>query len=508
MLQSGLVDSTGPKQIKISGLDKSRQYNLVFAGSQNEGITATATYATETQTASLNARYNMNSSANLSSLVPDANGEILVTITRAADAPKSYLNGMVIEEYASTVQLLNPAHLYGEVLDKTTVNLTWNDRTNNENTADGYELTTATDSLFSKNVSTTALPANTTSYSSKGLHPNTKYWFRIRARGASAYSDYSNRYKVITPAAIVYVNFNTTVADAPAPWNNLDASPLSSFTTASLKNESGATTNITMTLTKEFNGEFTAGVNTGNNSGIVPDQALQADYWLDKNQQSQFVVNGLNLAKRYTFGYWGSSSTPDWFKGNYTSTFNINNRTVYLNSWMNGSKLVYITNVAPDDNGQVALNFSTVPEAGYGFNGGVILMEYNDTAEAAGPVDTTSNPVDTIPTTPIDTTVTPPTGGGDSTLKSGRLKVYPNPVPVGSFHVGFFNSNAANDIALEIFDMRGVLTFRRTYGKMPQGSNAVSLNTFESHLKTGLYIVTLKVGGKVVQSVKFVRVRY
>jgi hypothetical protein len=367
--------------------------------------------------------------------------------------------------------------------------------------------------LFTKNITTISLPANTTSYSNTELNPNAKYWYRIRAKGASAFSDYSNRFKVITPAALVYVNFNTTVADAPAPWNNLDASPLSSFTTENLKNESGATTNITMTLTKEFNGEFTAGVNTGGNSGMVPDHALEADYWLDKNQQSQFIVKGLNLGKRYTFGYWGSSSTPDWFKGNYTGTFNINNRTVYLNSWMNSTKLVYITNVSPDDNGQVALNFSTVPEAGYGFHGGVILMEYNDTAEAAAPIDTTTvpptpvPPVDTIPITPPDTVIVNPPGG-DSTDKPGKLRVYPNPLTGSSFHVGFYNSDASNDISLEIFDPRGVLTFRRKYGQMPKGNNAVPLNTFETNLKSGLYIVTLKVGGKVVQSVKLVRIRY
>ena len=509
VLQSGLVDSSGSKQIKLSGLNTAMQYNIALVGSQNEGITATSTYAAGTQSVSLNARYNMHASANLNNLVPDANGEILITVTRAADAPKGYLNGLAIEEYATTVQMVNPSHLYAEALDKTTVNLTWNDRTNNENADDGYEISRATDSLFTKNVTTISLPANTVSYSNKDLAPNTKYWYRVRAKGASAFSDYSNRFKVITPSAMVYVNFNTTVEPAAAPWNSLSNSPLATFTTDPLKNESGASTNITMTLTKEFNGEFTAGVNTGNNSGMVPDNALRADYWLDKNQQSQFVVKGLNLGKRYTFGYYGSSSTPDWFKGNYTATFNINDRTVYLNSWLNSTKIMYISNVSPDQNGQVALNFSTTPEAGYGFNGGVILMEYNDTAEAAAPIDTTGpvNPPDTIPVTPpVDTTGTTPVD--TTTHKASKLKVYPNPLNVSSFHVSFYNSDASNDISLEIFDPRGVLTFRRQYGKMQKGDNAVQLTTFESNLKSGLYIVTLKVGGKVSQSVKLIRIRY
>gem|GEM_PF-7069851 len=524
-LQSGLLDSsTGPKQIKISGLDKSMQYNLVFAGSQNEGISAPSTYAASAQSVTLDARYNTNSTANLNNLIPDANGEILVTITRANGAPAGYLNGLEIEEYAQTVALLNPGHLYAEALDKTTVNLTWNDRTNNENASNGYELSRATDSLFSKNVTTIPLAANTIAYSNTGLTPNTKYWYRVRAAGASGNSEYSNAFKVITPSALVYINFNTTVAAAPAPWNSLTSSPLATFTTDNLKNESGVKTNITMTLTKEFNGEFTAGVNTGNNSGMVPDNALAADYWLDKKQQSQFMVKGLNHEKLYAFGFYGSSSIPDWFKGNYTATYNINNRTVYLNSWMNSTKIVYIKNVSPDNNGQVALNFSTTQEAGYGFNGGVIMQEYNDTAEAAAPIDSIPPPippVDTIPITPVppDSTgippVTPPdsTGTGvtppDTTISNnpiGRLMVYPNPLN-SNFHVSFYNNKASNQIAVEIFDPRGMLTFRREYGQMQLGKNVIPMSSFETNLKTGIYFLTLKVGGRVVQSVKFIRIR-
>ncbi len=60
-------------------------------------------------------------------------------------------------------------------------------------------------------------------------------------------------------------------------------------------------------------------------------------------------------------------------QGNYTATYTINGRTVYLNSWMNSSKVVYIDNVAPDESGNVMLDFSTTDAAVYGFNGGIII---------------------------------------------------------------------------------------------------------------------------------------
>ncbi len=62
-------------------------------------------------------------------------------------------------------------------------------------------------------------------------------------------------------------------------WNNLAASPMSVFTISGLKNQSGTATAVSIKLEKIFNGEFNAGMNTGNNSGIAPDNVLMSNYW-------------------------------------------------------------------------------------------------------------------------------------------------------------------------------------------------------------------------------------
>ncbi|MEP7258270.1 MAG: fibronectin type III domain-containing protein, partial [Flavitalea sp.] len=378
VLQSGIADNGTARQIRIGGLSSAKRYNLMFVGSQNEGLVATTEFANGSQKAVMNARYNTNQSANLNNLIPDASGQILVTVTRTGTSAVSYLNALAIEEYASSITMLNPANLYVEPVDRTSVNLSWSDRTNNESAAGGYELVRATDSLFTAGVTTISLPANTTSYKNTGLAANTKYFYRIRAKSGSVYSGYSNRAKTITPSAIVYVNFNTTVPNAATPWNNLAASPLSAFTINGLKNQAGTATAFSIKLEQVFNGEFTAGVKTGNNSGIAPDLVQQSDYWLDKLQLSTFRISGLNQTKRYRFGFLGSSSTAGWFKGNYTCAYSINARTVYLNSWMNSSKIVYIGDVVPNTSGQVVLNFSTTSTADYGFNAGIVIEEYGD----------------------------------------------------------------------------------------------------------------------------------
>jgi hypothetical protein len=341
---------------------------------------------------------------------------------------------------------------------------------------------------------------------------------------------------------------------------------LSNFTTPPLKDQSGQSTSMELTLEKEFNGEFTAGVNTGNNSGVVPDNVLMANYWLDKSQLSQFKLSGLNHGKRYRVGFIGSSSEPTWFKGNYTATYNVNERTVYLNSWMNSTKVVYIDNIAPDADGKVMLNFSTTEEAGYGFNSGIIIQEYTYTplqepdttsnppvdtipgGENPPPVDTIPGgenppPVDTIPggenPPPVDTIPggenPPPVDtipGGENpppvdTLPGGgnpppvdtippvdsipelhdRVVAYPNPF-ISVVQIAFNNKSAADRISVYFYDSYGRLIQRQDFGTRPVGYNVLTLGGYTANLRSGTYLAALKVNDKVVRTVKMIRARH
>jgi hypothetical protein len=501
VLQGGIADAGTGKQIRINGLSVTKMYNLVFIASQNEGTDATSEYVAGTQRDTLNARYNTNQTANLNGLVPNSSGQIVVTINKLAPSLMTYLNGIVIEEYTPSTMLLNPLNLFVEPFDRTTVNLSWSDRTNDENTTGGYELQRASDSLFTQNVVTISLQRNVTTYKNTGLAPNTKYWYRVRAKnGTSNFSLYSNRVSTITPASIVYVNFNYTVPSAGSPWNNSFATPTAVTTFNNLLNQSAINSGIEMTIEKIFNGEFNAGMNTGNNSGIVPDNVLMANYWLDKTQLSQIRVSGLNHTRRYRFGFFGSSSPNGWFKGNYTATYTINDRTVYLNSWENKSKIVYIGDVTPDENGEVMLNFSTTLAASYGFNGGVIIYEYVD--QQGGTVKNMIRPSDVS-----EELVNERSPAVDQTdLNALNARMYPNPFH-DFIHIDFFNSSLSNTISAEIFDLQGKLRYRRFYNNIPAGNNSLHVNTTEAKLRTGVYIVVLKANGEKLQSGKMMYIK-
>jgi dienelactone hydrolase len=489
VLQSGLMDNGATKQIKISGLNTAMRYNFVFAGSQNEGLDASAEYATGSQRDTLNARYNTNQTANLNGLTPDAGGSVLVNITRLSTALNSYLNALVIEEYSPAVTVLNPLNLFAETSDRTKINLSWSDRTNNENVADGYELTRATDSLFMQNVAVINLQKSTSVYQNTGLAPNTKYWFRVRAKSGAFYSDYSNRAKAFTPASQVYVNFNANVTNAPAPWNNTVAQPTSPTTFSNLLNQAGYNSGLSLKIEQIFNGEFSAGVVTGNNSGIVPDNVLKSDYWQDKTQLSTMRLSGLNQTRKYRLGFIGSSGPQGWYKDNYTSTYTVNGKTVYLNSWANSSKIVYINDVSPDDGGEVVINFSTTTAAAFGFTAAVIIDDYTDSSSLA-----VANGL------VLDSLVE--LASADNIIRQNRM--YPNPFS-DFITMDYFNTSGNTKLSAFVYDIAGRLVNRTDYTNLVSGYNQLRLNASRTKGGDKMFTVVLSANGKVLLVNKMVR---
>lgn len=490
VLESGLADNGPPKTVRIGGLDPVKLYNLEFVGSQNEGLIATAQYSTGTNVSTLDARYNTTRSANLNNLVPDASGQITVTILRTNSSAFTYLNAIVIEELDPSVTILNPEHLYVEPSGRTSALLTWSDRTELESATDGYEVQRARDSLFTTGVTNFTLPANSTEFADNGLSANTKYWYRVRAKNDVDVSEYSNKYYVVTPANIVLVNFNSTVVNAAFPWNNLEVNPLTEFIVDNLINQNGVSSGIRITCTKVFNGEFNAGANTGANTGVVPDAVLMSDFWLDNGQQSQVKLSGLNHTRKYRIGFVGSSSTPGWFKGNYTATYTVNGRTVYLNSWMNSTKIVYISDIVPDVSGELFISFSTTAAAQWGFNGGLIIQDYSD-VQGASILYMSNSTLDSTATAAIPV------------VDDYKVKVYPNPFS-DIMNIDFNNPSPANKVTAEVYDLTGRLVMRQHYNSMPAGQNTLRVNSIRSGMN-GVYIVALKIDGRIVQTVKMLR---
>jgi hypothetical protein len=497
-------DNTG-KRIKFTGLNPARRYNVVFNGSANDGLTALANYsASGVPTVSLNARYNSKQTAQLNRLAP-VGDSIIVTLTKQASASFMYLNAIVLEEFTDTFTntiLMNPINLVAEPRDKNAVILTWSDRSYNET---GFEIQRATSAGGPwTTINTTA--ANATTFTNTSLSPNTKYFYQVRARfNTTGASEFSNVVSTITPKSQVFVNLDFTYP-GPLPWNNLNANPNAGLSFPNLYNDQNKSTGINLTITKEFNGQFDAGMQTFASGGIFPDNVMRSNYWTDRGQVAQFKVSGLSFGKRYRFGFFGSTG-PAWFDGNYTASYTIGNRSVYLNSHRNDSKVVYIGDVTPDLNGEVFIDVSTTNLGEFGFTAAMIINAYDDLV--GGVVQNriinsgsgVSSGVDQAPAERLSDA----SRAGQQPIVT-KLNAYPNPF-MDQLNIEFYNNAAGNKVAVDLYDMSGRLVYRRNAGSMPVGQNKLNLNLENSGFTPGVYLVKLSINGQILSTRKLIKSR-
>jgi hypothetical protein len=504
-LQAGIqTASTNPITVTFGGLSATKKYNIVFIGSANDGLPANVNFsATGVTTVSLNTRNNTTKSAQLNGLVPNGSGQITANMVKQAASNFAYLNAVILEEYTDTftTSLINPINLFAEVVDKTHILLTWADRSNAET---GYDVQRSTSSATGP--WTTLTNVNATSYNDGSCSPNTKYWYRVIARKTTApvlVSDPSNVVVTITPESIVYVNFDFTFPEA-APWNNLNANPDEGKVFPNMLSDANVNTGITLEITKHFNGQFNAGMQTFGSGGIFPNNVMASNYWLDTKQIGQWKITNLNLSKRYRFGFFGSTG-PGWYDGDFTNKYTIGNRSVYLNAHKNDSKVVYIGDVVPDANGEVLINMSTTDNAAFGFTAALLIESYNDAVGGIVPngINNTQG-----------TDYTDVSGDNKNNLAQNpnsqpvitKISAYPNPF-INSLSIDFYNNAAGNQVSVDIYDLTGRLVYRRNAGNVPVGPNTLKLNIENSGFTSGLYLVKLNINGQIVNTAKLVKSR-
>jgi hypothetical protein len=165
---------------------------------------------------------------------------------------------------------------------------------------------------------------------------------------------------------------------------------------------------------------------------------------------------------------------------------------------MNSSKIVYIDDLVPDENGDLLLDFSTTQAAAYGFNGGIIVEDYSGPASAIAFLSDSS----VLESTAFE---------GSTELANSRrielpqgIKVYPNPF-AEVVSIEFENESDNDRISVEVYDLTGRMMHRKIVGQLPKGANVVRLTSGEANLSSGIYIVTLSLNGRVKQASKMIR---
>ena len=465
--------STSARTIKISGLSTSKKYNFVFFNSHDDGLNCLTNFTINGQTVSLNATYNVNKTVQINGISPDAGGNVTISIAKGTGADYAFISTLVIQSYSSSLSLLSPTDLRVTDIKRNSVTLQWADRASAEI---GYDVWRATQSNGSYSL-LKSLAAGITSYTDAGLTQNTTYYYTVRAKGASStYSAYSNVVTATTYGYSIYLNFTNT-NQAPSPWNNLNAIPQEGYTWNNFTDETGAPSSTGMQVTNTWAGLYSAGMSTGNNSGIFPDNVMIDSYGLFPGQTGTLKATGLNISMKYDFTFFASSQAY----GDVTVAYTINGKTVLLNTSLNTKGLVTIYGVTPDENGEV--NISVAPgttTSQFGLIGGLIIQGFNAplTSAPSAPNSFVSQAIASSGTTQESATA--------QKMDNAKVSAYPNPF-TGSFTLSVSGLNNEN-IQVEMYNISGKLVYQNKFINLNKGENTLRIQPFTS-LSSGVYIV-------------------
>jgi predicted esterase len=471
------------KRISITGLSTAKRYNLIFFASRG-GVSDTrlTNYSVGNQTVSLNASGNTSNTVQINGLVPDNTGQILVNVAKDATSPYAYINAMVIQAYTYIGIPVAPANLAASSSSRNSIDLSWSDRSDNETAFEIWRSSTynGTYTLLD------TVPANTTKYTNKNLAVNSKYYYKVRAKAGTVFSDYTNVSGASVISFFVYVNFNR---DNPAglPWNNTNNTPQAGTVYSNLLSDQNTPTGINMTVGDNFSGINPYGMNTGNNSGIYPDNVIRSTWWLDVSSTATLTIDGLSQAMRYNFVFFGSRD-GNGDNGDRTTTYSIGGNSVSLNCTDNISRTVQLNNVAPDQNGSVEIQIKAGGQSAYGYIGALVIQAANsaDTATAVTPFSRTANTGKPKNTTAAATAVAAavqPALVGDNTVKA-----YPNPF-VSDITLRLSMEKAVDKLNVVLTDLSGNRLMLKELRNVPQGISQYQLNLGNINLAHGLYFI-------------------
>ncbi|MEJ7912619.1 MAG: putative Ig domain-containing protein, partial [Chitinophagaceae bacterium] len=483
VMRTAIVDtSVAGKRIVVAGLSLTKKYNFVFFNSREDGFNCTSRFTINGTSVTLNAGYNLNKTVQINGIVPNASGQVVITMARVSGADYALLSSMIIQSYdPATVSLLGPAELRIATLKINTLSLQWQDRADNET---GYEVWRAAATGSYSLVAT--LAANTTTYKDTPLTANTAYHYIVRAKRNTELSDYSNVRSAKTYANTVHINFSNDY-DAPAPWNNTNTVPQQGYVWNNLRDNTGTSSSVGLEETGLFAGLYGGGMTTGNNSGIFPDNVMIESYGLFPGQSATLKLTGLDVSKKYDFTFFASSQA--W--GDVNVAYTVNNKTSLLNASLNKTGAVTMYDIVSDEFGNVDISIAPGTQySQFGLIGALIVQGYTPTSGAVPPV----------PGAPIQTATVYQRAEEIVELQP-RISAHPNP-----FSEGFtlsMTSKSTDRMQIMLFDAAGKLVYQKTT-QIIAGVNTIMV-TPPKTLVPGLYFLKTSIKAGKAQQIELIR---
>jgi large repetitive protein len=295
----GLYGGPANPVMTISGLNPSLKYNVtLFAASNFSAVpnNGTTTYASGSQTVSLNVQGNTQNTVTLDTLTPTAGGSIAVTMGRLGTSYPGYLNAVVVQSNLNDGTSPAPPNTLQATAVSGGVGLTWNDLAYNANSYKVYRSVANTSSF----TLLATLASNAVSYTDTTTTGTTQYYYTVDATNSVGASPFSDTAAIITADKVPQIAAiaNVTVSNTQSVQVNVSA-------------KDDPTDKVT--LTASGLPSFASFVDNGNGTGVIsiaPTPGLQGSYngitvtatdLSDSSRSTSFNINVVDTSITYTY---------------------------------------------------------------------------------------------------------------------------------------------------------------------------------------------------------------
>ncbi len=356
--------NTSPYQFRVSGLSPNKKYSFIMhagypwtAAQQAQSGSLITNYAAGGKTVSLDAANNVQNTVRLNGLTADASGNIVVSLTKAAGAGFCIINGMQIIAYdgPNSVYVFNPpTNLKGNGISATQTRLNW--QAEDGQTRTGFEIWRSSTPNGTYTLRST-VANNIRTFTDDGLATASTYFYKVRSVNNGVYSEFTPYVGASTVTYTVNLNLNSQAAiSEAAPWNNLNTLTYGGYTFENMVNMQNQSTGINFNVLRNFTSFHDGfGMNTGNNSGAVPDNVMRTVYYVAAGDTANFTISGLNRSHLYNFVFFAGSS----FGYSSVSQFWVGSDRVSIEGMNNTSNTVSINALKPDSTGTISIWFTT-----------------------------------------------------------------------------------------------------------------------------------------------------
>lgn len=384
-----------------------------------------------------------------------------------------------------------PSELIATGASRSSIRLIWKDNSSVETGFQVYRSSSAAGPFTLVGT----VGANNTSYLDGGLAANGKYHYKVRTMlGGSNYTGYSNVAGTTVAQSQIYINFSDEYP-VGLPWNNTNIGP-SEGLTIDLHNDLGQPLGLQLVVVdRGWTGVNHTGMNTGNNSGVVPDDVMRNSWYLDVGMVGKQRIDGLDLSKTYSFTFFGSRN-GNGQSPNRTTVYRIGDKSVALNCINNVSQTVTIHNVKPDESGSVLIEVTNGEGSPYGYLGACIIQAYttdSDQGEGTPQSDELfAGTATTVATTTVsDFSVRPATAATTKeeqpAIQKIGVKAYPNPF-VEDVTLNVSLVKQTEKLTVVVTDMNGRTVHQKDLRNLPAGTTQVRLG-LNNKLQNGTYFI-------------------